>query len=249
MLPAALRSATWLAPLKEIDCGFRNLASSWACYLVFKDRVACAACDFLLPSSVLLPRHSFVRRGVSFYLSRRLLSTAVFAFSLASGVFSAAQWLPLFSSRGARLLPLCRPPCQPCFVDSLDSVARLPLGLPCRGRGFYHHRVSCQLAALTAIFRFFNCLARSAFRASARASLRGRGFYHRRASCQPPGASCSELPTDPPQLHLPLRWLPLPYHPSAGSLRLRSTIYGALRRLSTRGREPFRLPRSQRAPP
>jgi hypothetical protein len=28
-------------------------------------------------------------------------------------VFSAAQWLPLFSFEGARLLPLRRRPCQP----------------------------------------------------------------------------------------------------------------------------------------
>ncbi|WP_228556570.1 hypothetical protein, partial [Myxococcus sp. CA005] len=55
-------------------------------YLVFKERVACPASDFLLPSSSLLPRRLFsARRGVSFY------------FSSASSVkllFSPSCWLP-----------------------------------------------------------------------------------------------------------------------------------------------------------
>jgi hypothetical protein len=47
-------------PLR-IDCGFRNL-SSWACYLVFKDRAACCGRDFLLPCASQL--HPIQPRGL-----------------------------------------------------------------------------------------------------------------------------------------------------------------------------------------
>ncbi len=97
---------------QRIDCGFRNLSSTWACYLVFKDRVACTPRDFLLPL-LLLPPAVFNQRGCILYSSPHSLSTSTCASSGPLEVLSAAQWLPLFSFEGARLLPLRRLPCQP----------------------------------------------------------------------------------------------------------------------------------------
>ena len=99
---------------------------------------------------------------------------AVFAVLLASGVFSAAQWLPLLSSGGARLLPLRRPPCQPLLSLTPSTRPPFPSGLLRRGRGFYHHRVSCQPAALTAVFRIF-VLTRSKYLPRQRAGFFARG--------------------------------------------------------------------------
>ena len=60
------------APLR-IDCGFRNL-SSWACYLVFKDRAACCHRDFVLPFSP-PRRYPFQPRGCLLYFEAVFLSS------------------------------------------------------------------------------------------------------------------------------------------------------------------------------
>jgi hypothetical protein len=161
---------------QRIDCGFRNLSSTWACYLVFKDRVACTTRDFLLPLLLLLPAVSN-RRGRIVYSSPHPLSTSTFASSWPLEVFSAAQWLPLFLSRGRGFYRLAAVPVNCCFVDFPNRTARSTSSRAFlrRGSGFYHRRIFCQLASSTAVFRLSVLLTRlrSAFRASARASVRG----------------------------------------------------------------------------
>ena len=138
MLPAALRSATWLALFQEIDCGFRNLASSWACYLVFKDRVACASRDFLLPFSSLPPpsfrpagrqllfqsgvfcQAAVSRRPAGFRsLQRRPVASAAF---FRRGAASTAS--PPSLSTAASLTPSTRLPS--CFRASSSGARLLP---------------------------------------------------------------------------------------------------------------------------
>lgn len=162
--------------------------------MVFKDRAACLAGDFLLPLSSLLPRRLLLPGRVSASISvRRLLSSCCFrrpagfrslqrrpvasADFLQRGAASTA-WPPSLST-AASLTPSTRPPFLPgffvgarllppprllstrcvdcripyCRTDSLEVPSAPVRGLLCEGRGLYHHRVFCQPAMLTTLFR------------------------------------------------------------------------------------------------
>jgi hypothetical protein len=89
--------------------------------LVFKDRAACLYRDFLLPC-VRLRLLSGVSGAPLLLHLRVRCQPPSFSFSslLLSEVPSAAQWLPLLSSGGARLLPLRRVPDQPIWSDPFN---------------------------------------------------------------------------------------------------------------------------------
>ena len=125
--------------LQRIDCEVRSFSSSWACYLVFKDRAACTACDLCatvaaLGCGLIQPRGRIIYSRPLFLSSGLLLSA-----------FSPPPVLRGFLPRGGGFyfpadLPVNR------AVSGLDSfvVRRTDLLPRSRGRGFYHHRVGCQ---------------------------------------------------------------------------------------------------------
>ena len=140
----------------RIDCEFRN--SSWACYLVFKDRVACCCRDFLLLSTSQL--HPIQPRGTqclfrSGFSVKRPLPLRFHRFA-SPGVNIAPERFVSFFRGGAE--PTSFPPSLSTdFVDPSLSADSVPSPVRLRrfeGRRFYHRRVRCQLRSLTSYFVF-----------------------------------------------------------------------------------------------
>ncbi len=163
--------------LQRIDCEVRSFSSSWACYLVFKDRAACTTCDLCAT----VPTFGC---GLESTAGPHSLFEAAFSVKrLAALGFQPPASASGLSSERRRLLLLRRPPCQPA-VSGLDSfvVRRTALLLRSRGRGFYHRRVLSQPPSSTLYFR---CQPAVGFPSE------GRGFYFAAGFCV--NNPCSEL--------------------------------------------------------
>jgi hypothetical protein len=146
--------------LQRIDCEVRSFSSSWACYLVFKDRAACTARDLCATVAALgfsgfestAGPHSLFEAAFSvkllFGASRLRLVFRKPPPVLRASFFrgeAASTSSPSFLSTlpFPALFLLC--PAQPSAA--LAPPVRLPLRS--RGRGFYHHRVGSQPTSST----------------------------------------------------------------------------------------------------
>ena len=164
-------------------------------------------CPRLFATVLLASRLPFSTAGPHLLFESAFAVNFGFASSWPLEVLSAAQWLPLLSFEGARLLPLRRHPVSTGFVDS--SPPRRPFDF-FPGFFFVGGAASTSSPRLVST-RFVDrripfvsaARVRSAFRASARASVRGARLlppprFESTASCRlfffplsaPPGCCC-----------------------------------------------------------
>ncbi|SEU41462.1 hypothetical protein SAMN05443572_1171, partial [Myxococcus fulvus] len=153
-----------------IDCGFRNPSLLLGLAIWFsktESLVSTATSCYPAPAFDFLPASA----GRPFYfIFAPAVNHPVSAFLLCCSPKSPAppSGFRCFLSEGRGFYLFAASRVNRCFVDRPAAPARLPLGFLRRGRGFYHRRVSCQLASLTAVFRRCSCSHHEGLRASAR---------------------------------------------------------------------------------
>jgi hypothetical protein len=94
-LPGLRSRASLLEAPRKLTAELPQSSSSWACYLVFKDRAACSPSRLVLPSPT-FHRVPFNHRGRTFYFNPRNLSTTCFRCfpSVCSELRATASFFP-----------------------------------------------------------------------------------------------------------------------------------------------------------